>query len=740
MSTSISGRVKRLGLAGGLVGVLLLGCLPQMTAVGPLTVADAQRQGKMGKVTIAFGPMQRPETWASQRLRVQAADVVRVNRVKITLLSADGTYKADQSATLSLSSNEATFAVPFGRNFIALAQGLDGETEVPGVYVAGYFDVKDTGGATVHLTPQTTPVAEIVRYLMVKSPTLAPAIDLGALQAMVDAASASTSPAMISPEKFAEAIIANKGIPNKPLADSRFVAGRIKGKVQGLAAGEVAIISVSDPASRPFVLVGTAGGGDDEGGEYVIDNVVPGTWRVRLVTSNSVAKEPEKIVTLGVPYVAPTPLPSGVTASPSPSPSPTPTPVPSGIALPPGFTGPEVTVDFDLTETDWSSAANNVSSNVGISDQPDAVIDGADNIHLVWRQDFNPLLTGTHLEARYDKNQSGAIYYSRWNGTSWSREHTKISGFDQQGCREPAIAVGVDRLPHVIWSGLNGNLREIRYARFDGTAWTKPKTISTGADDNYDAVSPDLAVDKINGHLYAVWQGGNDSYPYFAEYHGNGWTKATRLSSQAGVRPRVVTGYDGSIHVVWLHKDYNKVRYLRFINGGWDGVKDLDFFGGFWDPLAGHGANTLDLDIDRANRVHLVWRSGKSVAYAFNSAGNWSQYETINRPPAIGSDAASEAVVHVDRVGMLHTLWRDPDQNELLYRRRTNQGWQPTANLGKPSLGSYTATAHVGKDRPLLLTDSKGNLNAIWSHPFPNPGGTLPEMDVLHLMRRSKEN
>ncbi|MBC7543585.1 MAG: exo-alpha-sialidase [Candidatus Sericytochromatia bacterium] len=756
MSTSTLGLVKRLGrakllgVAGAVTAALVLGCLPQLGLVTPLTAADAARQGQMGTVKFRFGPL--------KTMRTQAGDVTRVNRVLLTVFSSDNTFRTEQSVALNLSANEATVPVPFGRNFVVVAQGYNDETLVTGVRGAGYFDVKDATPVDTQLSLRTTPVADVVRYLMAKNGQLAQTIDLPTLQGMIDTAAGATVSAMISPAVFGDAIILNKGLPTKPLSGSRFVAGQITGTVTGLGSDEVAIITCNDPASRPFVLTGgTASSGATVGSgttststsstdSYIIDNVMPGTWTVRIVASNAgaVAADLEKTVTVGTPYVAPDlPLPnaSGTTASP------TPTPTPSAVAsvVPGVFAGPKATANFTLGPTLWATNTINVSSNLGISDQPDVAIDGVDRMHAVWRQDFNPALADTSADYRNDKNLSGAIYYSRWNGQNWSREIANISVFDRQGANEPAIAVGADRLPAVVWSGLNGSTREIRFTRFDGATWSRPLSISSGADSTYSAVSPDIAVDKVNGHIYVVWQGGDGPYPYFTEWYGTGWTPPKRVSSQTGFRPRVATGYDGSIHISWLNVAGDKVRYVRYAANSWETPVELPIAVNF-APAAPPINTQLDMSVDKGNRVHLIWRSGNAIRYLFGSAGIWTKTETVN-DTAGASDVSSAACLHVDPIGHVHTLWREAltpvaigaSNQKVFYRRRTNKGWEAIASLGTITNGNVGTdlTSFAGRDMPKLVTDSMGRLHAFWSHKFSALGSANEQdTDVLHLIRK----
>jgi hypothetical protein len=736
MSTSTSGRSKALWATGAIIAGLVLGCLPQVSPVLPATVADSARQGKMGLVRLRIGRL--------GTMRTAVAELQRVNRVKITVMSADRTFQTEEIVSLSLNANEAAISVPFGRNFVVFAQGLNDEAEVSGARIGGYFNIVDGNPVNVTVTAQTTPVADILRYLIVKSPVLAQTIDLPTLQRMVDQAAGPVPAAMINPQTFGDAIIAAKGLPAKAPTTARFASGRVTGTVEGLGKDEVAIITVSDPASRPYVLVGgsSAATGGTTTGEtndtYRIDNVAPGTWTIRIVAANAGADPVElvKTVTVGTPYVAPA-LTSDATASATATPTAVPLASPSGD----GFVGPVASVDFVVKASKWATTAINASSNLGISDQPDAAIDGNDNIHLVWRQDFNPDLADSNLDATLDKNPSGAIFYSRWNGQNWSRENRNISVIDKQGARQPAVAVGVDRLPAVVWSGLNGSLREIRFSRFDGRNWSTPVSISSGIDSSFSAVAPDIAVDKITGNLYVVWQGGDGPYTYFREYYGNNWTPAKRVSSNGGTQPRIVTGYDGSIYITWVATNGTNIRFARYMGNSWEAGDTLPI-----NLVNAAGPNQTEMTIDRQNRVHLIARSGTELQYFFGSAGIWTSVEKVD-DQAVGSDVGSAPALHADPVGNMHLLYRDytatdaanPTRQGMYYRRRTNKGWgsmESYGALGRGNLGT-DATSTAGRDRPIILSDSLGRLHALWSQKFDFTvvGTNKQEVDIMHLIR-----
>lgn len=641
------------------------------------------------------------------RLAAQALEIDRVNRIQLTIEGTGNAFKQEVVVPLSLGSSEATVNVPFGNNFVVTAQGLDDTNSVAGVMVKGVFSMTSQTTVSVTLTPKTTPTALIVEGVRAKDATLAGLIDTASLQTLVDRSIGNAHPSLLHIQNFVDAILAARTLIDKAPGVSRMASGKVTGTIEGLDNNEVAVITVSDPSSQPTVVVG---GGDET--SYVVDNVTPGQWTVRIAASGystEDAADQAKTVTIG---------------NVQPSPSPGATPDPSATPLTPASAGDSVLtakVDFTLVATAFSSTPHNVSSNVGPSDQLAMTIDGVNQLHAVWRQDFNE-----------DDNASGQIFYSRWNGTSWSQDNRNISASNAsfKGARAPSVAVGVDRLPHVVWSGLSESdltRRFVLYSHFDGTTWSKP--VSINANDGKSTSDPKTAVDKINGHVYAVWSGDDNTRVYFTQNAGTKWETPFKLSNTAGEKPSIATGFDGSIHVIWRKPDTAEIYHVYWNGNKWSSTARVPF-----PTVVNTDDQHVTVAVDRLNRAHMVWRVGDDIYTLYFHNGSYSAAEQVNLlANATTLDATSPCGVFVNPVGHLYLAWISDEA--LRFRRRTNLGWDATAETIPGSAGTPT-TARPAGDLPFLAQESTGVLHILWSHLFPTSSG-VDEYEVMHSVRKS---
>ena len=686
------------------------------------------------------------------KLQITSLPFSRINKVKIKITGTDNDFDEQKIVNLSVTGVELNLQVPLGKNYIVTVQGLDDITEIPGAEVKSYFSVTTANTSqTIEINPKTTPIAKIIEGVKTKDTDktgMAANLDTDALAKLVDDTRGVLYPTFINTDAFVSAIVDKKGvIPSVAPSSARLDSGKITGSIEGLQPGDVAVLSCNDPSSQPKVIVAppqvtaTASGGTSSSSStainYTIDNVSVGNWTVSVAASGYTIAN------------------AATTTSASAE-----KPNMASISIASGSSG---AADFTLTPVSWSSTPVNVSGNLGSSDEPDVAIDGVDNLHLVWRQDGFP------------DPASGWIYYSRWNGTAWSRDNRMISPAGTEnfrGALHPSIDVSTDRMPHVVWSSNNSaGVRKILYAHFDGTKWIAPVAIS---DDSYDPNNlwtsdyPDIVINKINGHIYVVWQkydAANSIYNiYFTEYDGSKWINPIRLGVSNGrnnVMPKVAVGTDNVIHVVWKSAGEQKLKYCNFDGKNWISEESV--------PMAIIGSdlnNSLDMRVDVLNRAHIVWRNDIYIQYIMRSNNSWGQPETANQ--VIGRDLTSttETGLFIDNIGNVDIVWGSinaSSQPVIRFRKRTNEGWDsPASGTPTPTLtpyptpspvgsatatptpsGSVSATPKLGYedlpysqnkasgDRPLIIVETTGTIHVIWS----NSGSDPVNSDIFHSMK-----
>lgn len=678
--------------------------------------------------------------------KTQFIEEKRINRIRVTITGVSTDFLAERTIPISQGGMTATIKVPLGKNFLLRVQGMDDLNEVPGALVKSVFTVESSETVPdVDVTPLTTAVAEVVERVRAQNRAAAVAIDTDKLKALIEEGKSAANPFLVNFNAFATVITAANGqVPSIVPANPVLRPGVISGTLTGLLPGDAAVIFSNDPVSEPFIVVAPPLGPEDTAGEvevpYRIDNVPPGNWVVRVVASGYQVQGDE-IELLGE-------LSATQQAQ-----------VTSNTAA---------ELDFEVLATGWGRNPTNASGNIGSSDQPRASVDGADHIHLVWRQD-----------GFQNNEESGSVFYSRWNGLTWSTNNRFISppGDNKyRGARNPVVAAGVDRTPNVLWSANSNNSdfrgRRVLFSRFDGARWSEPLVISTEAPQTeVSADNPDVAVNPINGQVFGVWDQLNNGVRtvYISQLQNGQWLQPIQLSdnSTASVRPRLTIGTDGWIRIVWEVQDSSRVQYIE-----WDGTR----FGAieevpFNQSAEGQRDRNLAAAIDRLNRLHLIRRVDNTIQYLFRSNNSWSRAEYVHEVAGQALPVLSDVSLALDGVGNVNAAWGSAltDGTQVIrYRKRTNLGWtlpegfvagqnnngsqanpfptptpQPTAPTPPQANPTTESTPFPGyEDLPLsrrllpgeepqVVVDSRARISVLWS----NSGSDVNDSEIYHSLK-----
>lgn len=236
----------------------------------------------------------------------------------------------------------------------------------------------------------------------------------------------------------------------------------------------------------------------------------------------------------------------------------------------------------------------------------------------------------------------------------------------------------------------------------------------------------------------------------------NGWSAPIELGS--GWFPDLVTGPDGSVHVIWhaersrpikprddladtapadaaladtapagesedatpLQDRRDALIYRDFRNGGWSPENELF--------AAGFGVVGLTMRnsivMGRAGRLHILFRNGFGIDYFHApweqawSAAAWSPSYTIS------TGAAYYNAMAVDSSGRLHTLYTRtivddltaprqvcPDCAQLFYRHSSDveKVWSWPINLSRD---------FEGANRPQIKIDQRDRVHVVWDEGF----------------------
>lgn len=717
---------------------------PPQTAVTPQVVSLNTEKGQI-RLNISLPTPKAYEALKQYHgFHTASIEESRINRIKVTIEGTTTEFLAEKVIPISQGGMVATIKVPLGKNFLLTVQGMDDLDVVPGALVKSVFSVESAEETPdVDVTPLTTAMAEVVERVKARDAEAAGKIDTEKLLALIQEGKSAASPFLVNFNAFADVIVANDGnVPSIVPSNPVLKPGNIGGTLVGLKPGDTAIVFSNDPVSEPFIIVAPPLSGDEEVADrelsFRIDNVPAGDWVVRVVAPGYKV-EGDNIESL-----------NELSAT-------------KQVEV---ESEQQTTTSFDVKAVSWGATPINASGNIGSSDQLSAVLDGSDDIHAVWRQD-----------GFQENAEAGSIFYSRWNGKTWSTDNRFISppGDNKfRGAREPNVAVGTDRTPHVVWSANSNNSdfrgRRIAFSRFDGVNWSKPLVISsTEAQSEVDADHPSIAINPINGQAFAVWDQLNNGVRsiYLSQRLGDKWTDPILLSEGGtqSIKPIVTIGTDGWIRVVWEVLDTSRVQYIEWDGKTFGSIEEVPF------NQSGDGQRRRNLaaSVDRLNRLHLIRRVDNTIQYLFRSNNSWSKTEFVHEVAGEALPVLSDVTLTLDPVGNVNAAWGSAlvDGTPILrYRRRTNTGWEkpdsaaltggnnnsgvfptptpfPTATAPPATNASPTATPFPGFDNlpasqnklpveePQIVVDTRGRISVLWSDSSSDPINS----EIYHSMK-----
>lgn len=242
----------------------------------------------------------------------------------------------------------------------------------------------------------------------------------------------------------------------------------------------------------------------------------------------------------------------------------------------------------------------------------------------------------------------------------------------------PRIAVDSTKNIHAVFEGYEkgSDIREILYSKSSDMAhsWTAPLNISKTASVS---TAPSIAV-ETNGAIDVVWRDttSGELHPdiFFTRSADGGhtWTKALDISHTTGIcsEPAIATGFDNSIHVVWV--------------------------------------DTRPAD----GRPDILYTSSA------DGGNSWSPYEDISPTPGI----SSEPTIIACKDGTIHCAWLDTTSGEerpdIFYVRKLNKVWTiPIDVSNSPRISDHPWLACGSKDKIFLCwsdNSQKENAADIW--------------------------
>ncbi len=323
---------------------------------------------------------------------------------------------------------------------------------------------------------------------------------------------------------------------------------------------------------------------------------------------------------------------------------------------------------------------------LGYSGQRKMAVDSAGDVYLAYRK-APPGLSESEIY----------VAMSQDNGKSWTdlgggpvaivNAPPVMSGTTEGGGtgsdqRVPSIAIDSKNQVHVVWYGrdqvYNGtNERQIKYARWNGAAWSPWINISPVPgyfESVYWQEHPVIIVDR-NDMLHVLWEGADSGSAGVQQIRhsastdgGITWTKWENifpLDSSGQSRPDAVVDKNGNLYTAWYGgvsgQTGTRIKYAR-----WDASSRTWGQPQIVAGIEGFNQKHVSLAIDKSNTLRLVWdgpdnsNSNSLVKYSslnLNlSSPAWSAWTNIN---PITQPSQSDPTISIGPAGIVLVAWQE---------------------------------------------------------------------------------
>jgi hypothetical protein len=149
------------------------------------------------------------------------------------------------------------------------------------------------------------------------------------------------------------------------------------------------------------------------------------------------------------------------------------------------------------------------------------------------------------------RNGNDDIFYKTTvdDGANWSPDTRFSFSSATDGDWDPAVMRSADGKLWLFW--VVSPSESIYYSIFDGASWSSPQSLASGLESWHPA-----ATQTADGNIWVVWDKGSDTNPtdvYYKYYSGSGWSSDFQLttdgSSDSG--PSIAQDNQGNILIAW---------------------------------------------------------------------------------------------------------------------------------------------------------------------------------------------
>jgi len=326
------------------------------------------------------------------------------------------------------------------------------------------------------------------------------------------------------------------------------------------------------------------------------------------------------------------------------------------------------------------------SKGLGYSGQRKVAFDSTGNIYVAYRK-APPGLSQEEIYVTVSKD-AGKTWINLGGGPVAIVNAPPVASGTTQGGgtgtdqRVPSIAIDSKNQIHVVWYGRDqtytgANERQIKYARWNGAAWSPWINISPVpgySSSTYWQEHPIIVIGK-NDVLHVLWEGSDSGSAGVQQIKhsmstdfGTTWTSWENISpldSQGQSRPDGVTDRNGNLYAVWYGgvsgQTGTRIKFARW-DAGWKTWGQAQIVAG----IEGFNQKHVSLIIDKSNTLRLVWdgpdnsNSNSIVKYSslnLNlSAPAWSAWTNISTITRLNQ---SDPMLSIGPAGLVLVAWQE---------------------------------------------------------------------------------
>jgi BNR repeat-like domain len=375
----------------------------------------------------------------------------------------------------------------------------------------------------------------------------------------------------------------------------------------------------------------------------------------------------------------------------------------------------------------WSRPVN-LSNTLQGSGDPAIVADSYGNVHVFWSEDMGGQPQGA--EGQFSGGNS--IFYTRWDGESWTAPIDILSVPDDYIADFVQVVVDAENRLHAVWTGQSSLYYSSAPAEmaYSARAWSKPVVLANNSARSAWMIS--IVADTAGTLHVAYATRGSEVGVYYTRSTDGGmdWGFPIKLSAvpdsleDSFSDVRIVADSTGRLHVVWQTNQkagYGQaIYYARSPDGGrnWGppvrlGYREPDDFDVGYPYLVVRGESEL----------HLIYNAGSRPVGRYHRISR-DGGETWGNPEQILTDMEGingYVVPLVDGAGQMHLIidmrTRDSQVVGLYYARWLETGWSPVVPLATESpygpSAHYTAAAvRLGNELHVVWTQLR--FGEIW--------------------------